>query len=144
MKIDRFIDWSGSPLVVTGIMIALTFYTLRGVSLLGLFVTLLGTTLYGISNFTMGRCWSVKVESKPRVVDEGIYGYIRHPIYLSVLIASFGLSWAFFSAPSFVYNVFISLPFYYYRSLREEIVLSKNLKGYKNYMKRTGRFFPKL
>ncbi len=144
MKIDKFIDWSGSPIVVTGVMIVLSFLTLRGLSMIGLFVTLFGTTLYGISNFTMGKYWSVKVETKSKVVDKGIYAYIRHPIYLSVLIASFGLSWAFFSAPSFIYNLFISIPFYYYRSLREEVVLSKSLEGYKKYMDRTGRFFPKL
>jgi protein-S-isoprenylcysteine O-methyltransferase Ste14 len=43
-----------------------------------------------------------------------------------------------------IVTIFLDLPFLYFRARIEEEILSKELKGYKEYMNKTGMFLPKL
>ncbi len=84
---------------------------------------------------------SPKLDS--RLVTSGIFKYVRHPIYTSLIIGL--LSWSLYNNSMF--QLFISLVLmvlFYYKSKYEEEELIKKFPDYKSYMNDTGRFFPKF
>lgn len=79
--------------------------------------------------------------SGSKLIETGLYKYIRHPIYTSILFALLG--YALYSA-SF-YRLLITtilLVLFYLKSRYEEKLLSQKFKEYSDYKKRTGRFIP--
>ncbi len=75
-----------------------------------------------------------------KLVEEGVYRYIRHPIYLGdlLLLAGFELalnSWL-------VLGVLVLAPVILRQARQEEKVLLVNLPGYRDYLARTKRFIP--
>lgn len=77
-----------------------------------------------------------------QVVDRGIYGLIRHPIYTGDLLLLLGLelalnSWLFL-------GVFLLAPAVMMKAIGEEKMLVRELPGYADYCTRTKRFVPFL
>jgi protein-S-isoprenylcysteine O-methyltransferase Ste14 len=92
----------------------------------------------------LGRNWldieTAAVKSRQQVVDRGIYGYIRHPIYTADLILLLGLELALNSW--LVYGVVLLAAVVLLQAIREERMLSASLPGYESYCRRTKRFIP--
>ncbi len=110
-----------------------------------------GTILYtaGLAialaaRFQLGQNWldieNATVKSRQQVVDRGIYGYIRHPIYTADLILLFGLELALNSW--LVYGIVLLAPAVLLQAIREERMLAVSLPGYESYCQRTKRFIP--
>lgn len=78
-----------------------------------------------------------------KMTRQGLYRYVRHPMYSSVLLFSFGI--ALYSGSLYKYllvgSLFILL---YFKSSYEESFLSEKYPDYSNYAKVTPRFLPKL
>jgi len=78
-------------------------------------------------------------------VKEGVYKYIKHPIYAAHLVwalAQLLLIPNWIAGPSFL---LLSIPLCLYRIPKEETMMLKQFGGeYKKYIKKTGRIFPKL
>lgn len=71
----------------------------------------------------------------------GLYKYVRHPIYTSVLLLSLGI--ALLSGSVIKYALIIGLyALFYYKSQYEERYLRQKYPDYSAYAKRTPRFFP--
>lgn len=84
---------------------------------------------------------SPKIDSQ--LVKNGIYKYIRHPIYTALFFGM--LFWSLYQQ-SF-YQLLISfsiLILFYFKSKYEEKLLSEKFEDYKDYMKVSGRFLPKI
>ena len=82
------------------------------------------------------------VLERQELVEEGVYRYIRHPIYLGdlCLLAGFELalnSWL-------ALGVLVLAPVVLRQAREEEKVLLVNLPGYRDYCARTKRFIPFL
>ena len=110
----------------------------------GVAVCALGASVYLVGILTMGRVWSIRVESKVKLVQKGIFKYVRHPLYLGALTVALGLV---IMAPSIILLAFfalVGLPLVCARALMEEHLLAGALPGYQEYMKRTGMFLPKV
>lgn len=74
---------------------------------------------------------------------DGLYKYVRHPMYTSVLIFSLGL--ALSSGELYKYVLVIGLSFlFYYKSVYEEKFLIRKYAGYDKYAKNTPRFVPRI
>jgi len=75
---------------------------------------------------------TIKVEENKKVVDTGLYGVVRHPMYLATLILFMSMPLVLGSLVSFfvflVYPVLIII-----RIINEEKLLEKELTGYKEY-----------
>jgi len=75
---------------------------------------------------------TIKVEENQKVVDTGLYGVVRHPMYLATLILFMSMPLVLGSLVSFfvflVYPVLIII-----RIINEEKLLEKELTGYKEY-----------
>ncbi len=78
---------------------------------------------------------TIKVQENQKVVDTGLYGIVRHPMYSITLILFLSMPLILGSIISFViflvYPVIISK-----RIINEEEVLEKELVGYKEYKKK--------
>lgn len=144
MTIKKFVESSNSALLLILIVPLLSLITNNGFNYYALFIVLIGVGVYYYNNRVMGKVWSINVEKKKTLVKEGCFKYIRHPLYLGSIITAFGVSLFLNSTTGLLFNFFVTIPFLYYRAVLEERLLSKTLKGYKNYMKNTGRFLPKL
>ena len=75
---------------------------------------------------------TIEVEEKQKVIDTGLYGIVRHPMYTSTIILFLTMPLILGSLISFliffVYPLLIIL-----RIKNEEEILERDLKGYKEY-----------
>ena len=102
---------------------------------------LLPTIVFGIIIFLLGTLVYFKWEIfwhrtyKGQLVTGGIFQYIRHPHYTSVLIIGFGLAFFFYSLFSLVVAV-IAIPIMIWSIVDEEQLLTRQYgDAYKEYMK---------
>lgn len=78
---------------------------------------------------------TVEVQEDQTVVDSGLYGVIRHPMYAATILMFMAMPLVLGSLFSFL--VFLLYPVITVMRIRnEEEVLEKNLKGYAEYKKR--------
>jgi protein-S-isoprenylcysteine O-methyltransferase Ste14 len=77
------------------------------------------------------------------LTTEGIYKFIRHPIYTGILLCTFGISLYTASYPRLVISVLLYVLFEY-KSRYEEQMLCEKFPGYVDYKLKAGRFFPRL
>jgi protein-S-isoprenylcysteine O-methyltransferase Ste14 len=110
----------------------------------GLILVFFGAFAYFYNLIVMGKFWSIKVEKKKGLVAGGFFKYIRHPLYLGCALACFGAIIMSYNLWLALLFVFADLPFIYLRSKYEEKILIKSLKSYKEYMKKTWMFIPKI
>ena len=69
------------------------------------------------------------------VIDTGLYGIVRHPMYSATLILFLSMPLILGSIYSFI--VFLAYPFIIVKRIKnEEAVLEKELAGYSDYKKR--------
>ncbi len=78
---------------------------------------------------------TIKVQENQSVVDTGLYGIMRHPMYSATLILFLSMPLILGSIYSFV--IFLVYPFIIARRIKgEEELLEKELLGYKEYKQR--------
>ena len=78
---------------------------------------------------------TIKVEKNQKLIDTGLYGIVRHPMYLSTVLLFLSMPLILNSIISFV--IFLIYPFLTIKRINnEEKVLSKELKGYNEYKKK--------
>lgn len=76
-----------------------------------------------------------------RLVTGGIYGYLRHPIYAGLTVASIGWALVWLSFTGVLYTLAVGL-FFDLKAEREENWLRERFKEYGAYAKRVRRFIP--
>ena len=78
---------------------------------------------------------TIEVSDNQKVIDTGLYGIVRHPMYLATIFLFLSMPLILGSLISFI--VFLIYPFIIIRRLNnEERILEKELKGYKGYKKK--------
>ncbi len=110
----------------------------------GLFVVAI--LLLWRSHADLGRNWTVTIglRDKHKLVTEGIFKYIRHPMYAAHIL------WAI-AQILIIHNWLVAYPFlitvtllYLLRvNIEEEMMIEKFGEEYKQYMSKTGRILPK-
>ena len=75
---------------------------------------------------------TIEVEKDQKLVDTGLYGIVRHPMYATTLVLFLSMPLILGSLFSFI--IFLAYPFIIAKRIKnEEEVLEKDLKGYKEY-----------
>ena len=77
------------------------------------------------------------------LIDNGVFRWVRHPIYTGILAVSFG--YALISGS--VWKALVALTLlvlFQFKARYEEQLLKKNFDQYSKYMEKTGRFLPKV
>ena len=78
---------------------------------------------------------TIEVQKNQKVVDTGLYGIVRHPMYSITLILFLTMPLVLGSIFSFI--IFLIYPFIISKRIKnEEKVLERDLKGYKEYKKK--------
>jgi len=78
---------------------------------------------------------TVEIQKNQKVIDTGLYGVVRHPMYLSTLLLFLSMPLVLGSLFSFL--IFLIYPVITVKRIRnEEQVLEKGLEGYSEYKKR--------
>ena len=105
-----------------------------------------GLWLFWQSHSDLGKSWSQSLELRKdhELISHGVYRFIRHPMYASIGLWSLGQSlvlenwlagWCALAAFSLMYLI---------RTPREEPMMCESFgEQYRDYMKRTGRLFPR-
>jgi protein-S-isoprenylcysteine O-methyltransferase Ste14 len=95
----------------------------------------------------LGTNWSITLEIREnhRLVTEGLYGWVRHPMYLALLIYSAGQALVLPNYLAGLSNgVAMALLFAVRVGSEERMMLEEFGKDYEAYMARTKRLFPGL
>ena len=75
---------------------------------------------------------TIEVKSNQKLIDKGLYGIIRHPMYLATIFLFLSMPLLLDSVISFI--IFLVYPFIIIKRIKnEEQVLEKELHGYKEY-----------
>lgn len=82
-------------------------------------------------------------KKETKLIQNGLYKYIRHPIYTGILLLFFG--YGLYQSSSYKLCITILLAvLFYFKSIYEEKCMEEKFAEYKNYRDKTGRFFPKF
>ena len=75
---------------------------------------------------------TIEVKENQKVVDTGLYGIIRHPMYSATVVLFLSMPLILNSPVSFIISL-TYIPLIVIRIKNEEMVLEKDLQGYKEY-----------
>lgn len=111
----------------------------------GLALTLSGTALRAWGLWSLGKYFSAHIEIRDdhKLVETGPYRFIRHPAYAGNILQAVGIPLILNAYFSLSISAVLVLLFLFRLKLEEE-VLSREVKGYKDYLKRTYRLIPKI
>ena len=119
--LDFKYDWSKLPMVVTYISTGVLFIAY------GLYVEVLRENEY------LSR--TIEVQEGQKVVDNGLYGIVRHPMYSATILLFLSMPIVLGSLTSFAVML-IYIPIINARIKNEEKVLTEGLEGYGEYMRK--------
>ena len=78
---------------------------------------------------------TIEVQENQKVIDDGLYGVVRHPMYMTTLLLFLSMPLVLGSVISFVITL-LYIPIIAKRIRNEEQVLENGLDGYKEYKQR--------
>jgi protein-S-isoprenylcysteine O-methyltransferase Ste14 len=78
---------------------------------------------------------TVEVQDNQKVIDTGLYGIVRHPMYMATTVMSLTMPLVLGSPISFLVML-VYIPVIAKRISNEEAVLENGLEGYKDYKKK--------
>ena len=129
-------------------LLAFANYTIPlWIGVTGVALLALGDWVFWKSHRDLGRNWSPTLEMREghRLVTEGIYRRIRHPMYLSIWLLVIAQAMIL---PNYVAGFSGLVPFallYFQRVGKEEKMMGEEFGGeYEQYLRKTGRLVPKL
>ncbi len=144
--IRMLIEW---PIMI-GVGVIGTVFSLQRIpffpisNIVGVVLLVLGFIIHGYSHYIHEQAHqqSEKIE---KLVTEGIYSKIRHPLYISLILMHFGLAFAWgivwILVPVVIFSILTVLT-----AIREEDAMKEKFgEEYEEYMKRVlWRFIPKV
>ncbi len=87
---------------------------------------------------------TINFENTSVLVKSGIYGYIRHPLYLSIFLLGTGIMLKNPDHLQIVLSIVNLIAVYVTASIEENEMIAKFGDEYRGYMKETKMFVPKL
>lgn len=123
--------------IVSGLNYRFGFYMVPPtLSILAVSTFLMGYLLYGVvikENVYLSR--RIEVQHNQRVVDTGVYGLVRHPMYLATIILFLSIPLILGSLVSLL--VFLCYPYLISKRIEsEEALLLQELEGYEDYTRK--------
>ncbi|MBE7500425.1 MAG: isoprenylcysteine carboxylmethyltransferase family protein [Verrucomicrobiales bacterium] len=120
-----------------------------GASAEGLRLTLAAALLLAGAGFGIGGAWVLgrnrtifpRPNAGSRLVTGGIYRWVRHPLYASLMFLSFAWALYWSSWPTALAALVLTV-FLRAKAAREEAWLREHFPGYADYAGRVRRFFP--
>lgn len=141
-------NFVGIPLMLFGFILAwlqtgpFLFIPGRAIKALGWILIIAGSVPVTWGHVVLG--WRTHMPSvQDTLVRDGLYTYVRHPIYTGMFLVLVGLA---FLKPTltFVVACLLGLGFFMVMARLEEIDLVQRLPAYRDYMKAVPRFVPRF
>ena len=85
-----------------------------------------------------------EVRDPPRVINTGVFSYLRHPIYFATLLLYLGFFFTTLSLISLAFLVVIVIFYDYLATFEEKQLAQKFGREYRNYKDKTPKWFPRL
>jgi protein-S-isoprenylcysteine O-methyltransferase Ste14 len=113
----------------------------------GAIVTCLGIALFGWAHQALGQNWTavLALSQEHEFVQCGLYRSVRHPMYAAFFII--GIGFALLSANLLVGVIYLaplSVMYVARVSREEQMMIERFGDAYREYMKRTGRLWPRV
>lgn len=126
----------------------LTFPKNIYIEILGFITVIIGTTLSIKARKDLGTNWAhsaeYQIKKNHELITQGIYAYIRHPIYTGIFLSCVGAEMVSDSY-LFILIVFVFSPLAYIQAKNEEKILIEQFgKEYEKYMSTSKMFIPYL
>ena len=152
LKSDRIFIILTTLIFVIGLAVAVwdfiqlqkAFWSLGLLNGVGLAVFVGGTLLRQVGKRTLGRSYSygLRTLEDQKLIQHGVYKYVRHPITLAALIYTPALPLVLSSVYGFLVMLLI-IPLFLYRiGIEEKMLIEKFGPEYIQYMERTKRLIP--
>jgi len=136
--------WASSLLVTAWDFVHLQgmTYNFGVVNTLGLSLFLIGVSMRRIGKRTLGKYYSYGLRTPEKLITQGIYKHIRHPIYLAMLLYTAGIPLFFSSLYGFLVTLGF-IPFTLYRiRIEEKMLIDTFGDEYREYTKKTKKIIP--
>ena len=117
------------------------------IGLFGITLLLTGVSIRWAAIYTLGKYFTgvVTIKDDHRIVQNGLYKYLRHPAYTGALIGHLGFGLSFSNWLSLAFSSIPYLVAAFYRMKVEERALKESFgEEYVRYAKRTKRLIPKV
>jgi len=114
---------------------------------LGVILILLALLVFWRSHVDLGLNWSptLEIRTEHKLITNGIFGYIRHPMYASQWIWVIAQPLLLQNWIAGLLDLFVFSAFYFLRVRAEEkMMLDTFGDEYRDYMNKTGAVFPKI
>jgi isoprenylcysteine carboxyl methyltransferase (ICMT) family protein YpbQ len=118
-------------------------YTL---SAIGLVLYIFSLVLRNVAIRTLGRYFSLHIEirQKHELIQEGVYHYVRHPIYSAVVLELISVPLVANAYVTLAVALLVYMPMLAWRLRREEEAMVEKFGGqYQQYQERTGALWPR-
>jgi protein-S-isoprenylcysteine O-methyltransferase Ste14 len=136
------------PSLVYGTILNLSFQGGEYLQIFSMALFLLGVVLSGWSAQVLGQFMmsDIQVLQKHELVTKGPYSRIRHPAYTGAILMALASTLLYLNAIMFIAFLAIFAIAHKRAVLEEELLASEDGFGqdYRDYMKKTGRFLPRL
>jgi protein-S-isoprenylcysteine O-methyltransferase Ste14 len=113
----------------------------------GTILIVIGAVVNILGRIQLGQNWAnhVKIYEDHAFVNYGVYQYVRHPLYASIILMLLAACLALENLLGLLLTIGIFIPMMNFRAKQEEVLLIKTFEDeYQRYTKETGRFIPKF
>lgn len=95
---------------------------------------------------TLGRQYAAElaIQKDHGLVTTGPYARTRHPMYTALNMFSFSLALTTSNLLVIFFAILVIVPFPWIARMEEKMLLETFVEDYREYMRRTGRFFPRI
>ena len=102
----------------------------------------LAIRLSAVASLKRSYSWTLEIRDEHRLVKDGLYRYVRHPIYVGVLLGAFAVPIFATSFLGFVFAL-MAIPLFIYRmGVEEKMLVEEYGDEYLEYMKETRKLIP--
>lgn len=123
-----------------------------GIQLLGFSLSLCGCLLLFLAYLALGINWvhwiqkdrKMHSEKGAQLIQAGPYKYVRHPVYLAEYLILGGCVFLLLDWIVLILYIFGGIGIYSLAKDEERLDMDQFGDAYRDYIKRTGRFFPKM
>jgi protein-S-isoprenylcysteine O-methyltransferase Ste14 len=114
------------------------------VASIGALLVVAGAGVNVAGRVVLGANWAnqVTVYQAQTLVTRGVFGYVRHPLYASLIWMSVGASLVYANWAALVATLGVFVPAMHYRAGQEETLLEERFSGYADYRRHVPRFHP--
>ena len=98
--------------------------------------------VYAATTLNKSYSYTLEIREDHHLVTDGLYKYIRHPIYTGVILGAFSIPIYSSSLRGFLVTILV-IPLFMYRIGNEERMLTEEYgEEYEEYQKQTWKLFP--